>query len=110
MAATSASSPGSRKKTVRSLATAATNSGGKDVRAMQRNVMTILCAVGLSGLTAFAPASIHAQAGTAAAPAGTPDFSGVYYPFQQGRGGAGAPAAAPAAGQRATPPPPTRSA
>src|SRR4029079_18384913 len=48
-----------------------------------------------------------------------PDFSGVYYPFQQGRGG-GPAAAAPAggqrgtpapAGQRATPPPaPTRSA
>src|SRR5262249_10588483 len=42
----------------------------------------------------------------------TPDFSGVYYPVQQGRGGAGgAAAAAPPAGQRGTPPPPpTRSA
>src|SRR5262245_51100467 len=52
-------------------------------------------------------------------PTSPPDFSGVYYPAQQGRGGAGAAAAAaPAAqrgqaapaGQRATPPPPTRSA
>jgi hypothetical protein len=38
-----------------------------------------------------------------------PDFSGVYYPVQQGRGG-GAAAAAPAAGQPTTPAPPTRSA
>jgi hypothetical protein len=46
--------------------------------------------------------SLHAQ---------TPDFSGVYYPVQQGRGGGGGNAAAPA-GQRSTtpPPPPTRSA
>jgi hypothetical protein len=85
---------------------------------MHRNVMSILCAVGLSGLTAFTPATLRAQGATAAKPAGTPDFSGVYYPFQQGRGGGGAAAAPaggqrgtpPAAGQRATPPAPTRSA
>ena len=49
------------------------------------------------------PAILNAQARPAAAP---PDFSGVYYPFQQGRG------AAPQAGAQrgAPPPPPTRSA
>src|SRR5262245_6552486 len=72
---------------------------------MHRIVISILCAVALVGLSAIVPVALNAQ--------GTPDFSGVYYPVQQGRGGAGgatAAAAAPAAGQRGTPPPPTRSA
>jgi hypothetical protein len=47
-------------------------------------------------------ADLHAQS----ANSNPPDFTGVYYPFQQGRGGAPAPAA-----PRGTPPPPpTRSA
>src|SRR5262245_52353591 len=78
---------------------------------MQKTVVSILCTVALSGLTAFAQANLP------------PDFPRVYYPFQQVRGGgargAGGAAAAPAAGQRgpaapagqrATPPAPTRSA
>src|SRR5262245_40021407 len=71
---------------------------------MLKPVVSILFATALSSLTASAQASLP------------PDFSGVYYPFQQGRGGAGAAAAggqrgAPAAtGQRAAPPAPTRSA
>jgi hypothetical protein len=70
---------------------------------MHRIVISILCAVALVGLSAIVPVALNAQ--------GTPDFSGVYYPVQQGRGGAGGTtAAAPAAGQRGTPPPPTRSA
>ena len=87
---------------------------------MHRTVMSIICAVALSGLTGFAPVNLRAQgaAGPAQSNANPPDFSGVYYPFQQGRGGAGAPApaagprgAAPAPGARGTPPPPpTRSA
>src|SRR6266487_4651284 len=90
---------------------------------MLRAAISIFCAVALSGLTAFAPANLRAQG--APVPANTkanaPDFSGVYYPIQQGRGGAGGGATAavaagqrggpPATGQRATPPlPPTRSA
>src|SRR2546421_1169769 len=103
-----ASSPGLRKRTEPFLAMAVINKvKDKDVTPMHRTLIA-LCAVWLSGLTAFAQ--------TTATP---PDFSGVYYPAQPGRGGAGAPAAAPAtgqrgtpapAGQRATPPPPTRSA
>jgi hypothetical protein len=91
---------------------------------MHRIVMSALLAVVLAGLIALVPADLNAQ-GTAAsanANANPPDFTGVYYPFQQqqGRGAAGgagaAPAAgqrgaaAPATGQRAAPPPPTRSA
>jgi hypothetical protein len=75
---------------------------------MHRTALSAFCIVVLLGL----PALTFAQANP-------PDFSGVYYPFQQGRGGGGAAAAAPAggqrgtpapAGQRAAPPPPTRSA
>ena len=63
---------------------------------MHRNMTWILCAVTLAAIP-----DLYAQ--------NTPDFSGVYYPVQQGRGGA------PPAGQRAgtpqsPPPPPTRSA
>src|SRR5438093_6324720 len=87
---------------------------------MHRMVTSTLCSVALSALAAFAPATLHAQGAgaTANSNANPPDFSGVYYPVQQGRGGGGAAAApnaaqrgtpAPAAGQRATPAP-TRSA
>ena len=71
---------------------------------MHRIVILVLGAVALAVLSAIAPVELNAQS--------TPDFSGVYYPVQQGRGGAGgAAAAAPPAGQRGTPPPPpTRSA
>jgi hypothetical protein len=65
---------------------------------MNRTITLILCAL--------IPAVLHAQ--------NPPDFSGVYYPAQEGRGGGGGnrgAAPAPAAGQRQTPPPPpTRSA
>src|SRR5215475_5636640 len=73
-------------------------------RPMHRIVISVLCAVALAGMSVIAPVELNGQS--------TPDFSGVYYPVQQGRGGAGgAAAAAPAAGQRGTvPPPPTRSA
>src|SRR5215813_5554209 len=74
---------------------------------MDRTMTLILCAVALCGLVAIGSTSLHAQSANA------PDFSGVYYPVQQGRGGGAgaAPAAAPPAGQRGTPPPPpTRSA
>src|SRR5688572_7635660 len=66
-----------------------------------------------SGLIAFLPPVLAAQ-GPAAPAAGSPappDFSGAYYPVQQGRGGGGARAGAPPAGQRGGPPPrPTQSA
>ena len=77
---------------------------------MHRTVMSVLRAVALFGLGAFTTSSLKAQnANTNSNP---PDFSGVYYPFQQGRGGgARGGAAAATAGQRVTPPPPpTRSA
>src|SRR3989442_13268861 len=62
---------------------------------MHRMMTSIIFAVVISGMTAFAQS--------------TPDFSGVYYPFQPNAGQRG-PAQA-AAGQRTTPPPPpTRSA
>jgi hypothetical protein len=72
------------------------------------------CAGALLAALPFATVNLQAQAGRGSNNA-PPDFSGVYYPVQQGRGGApGAPAAgqraAAPAGQRATPPPPTRSA
>src|SRR5262249_20311802 len=80
----------------------------KDVITMHRTVISALCAIAVSGMTAFSPANLSAQTPNTNAP---PDFSGVYYPVQEGRGGGGAtPAPAAAAGQRATLPPPTRSA
>jgi len=64
---------------------------------MHRMITSTICAVVISGITASAQ--------------GTPDFSGVYYPFQPNAGQRGA---AGPAGQRTTlpgpPPPPTRSA
>ena len=77
---------------------------------MSRIMVSMLCAMLASGLIGLTPA-VHGQAPTASST--PPDFSGVYYPVQQGRGGgaggrAGTP---PAAGQRGTPPPrPTQSA
>jgi hypothetical protein len=81
---------------------------------MNRTVNLMLCAIVLAGFAAFASANMLSQT-----PAGVtnsanpPDFSGVYRPFQQGRGGGGAGrgAAAPAGQRASTPPPaPTRSA
>src|SRR5262249_21758820 len=64
---------------------------------MHRIVILVLGAVALAVLSAIAPVELNAQS--------NPDFSGVYYPVQQGRGGAGGTAAAaPPAGQRGTPP------
>jgi hypothetical protein len=77
-------------------------------------VSTLSAAIlpGLSGL-AMIPARLTAQ-GTSASSATTgapPDFSGVYYPVQQGRGGQGQRSGAPAGAQRGGPPPrPTSSA
>jgi hypothetical protein len=74
---------------------------------MSRTMASMLCAMFVSGLIGFAsPASVQDSTTASTTP---PDFSGVYYPVQQGRGGrAGAP---PAAGQRGAPPPrPTQSA
>jgi hypothetical protein len=79
---------------------------------MHKTLFAIFCAAVLFGLAVIMSGDLHAQSNT-------PDFSGVYYPYQPPRGGGGAAAAAPAAGQRgnaapagqrATPPPPTRSA
>src|SRR5262245_7676233 len=72
---------------------------------MQRTTISILCTLLLTGLAALAEADLTAQPTQ-------PDSSGVYYPFQQGRGGGGggAAAAAPAGQRAAPPPPPTRSA
>jgi hypothetical protein len=83
---------------------------------MHKTAVATFCTLAVFGLAALVPVNLLAQATNA----NPPDFSGVYYPFQQGRGGGGGAAAAapgggqrgtpPAAGQRATPPPPTRSA
>jgi hypothetical protein len=80
-------------------------------------VVSIVTATSLGLLIASAPPGLGAQSRAAAPP---PDFSGVYYPAPQGRGGQpaaqrGAPPAAqrgaPPAGQRAgAPPRPTQSA
>jgi hypothetical protein len=87
---------------------------------MHKAMISIFCAVAASSLIAFAPVSFPAQGtGRGGSSASVPDFSGVYYPFQQGRGARGGAAATPNAGQRggaatgqraAPPPPPTRSA
>ena len=61
---------------------------------MHRILASIICAVVIFSLTAFAQ--------------GTPDFSGVYYPFQPNAGQRGQ--NAPAAQRGTPPPPPTRSA
>jgi hypothetical protein len=81
--------------------------------AMQTMVLSLLGVAIVSSLTALVPARLGAQGASASPAAGAtpPDFSGVYYPVQQGRGGQGARAAAPPAAQRGGPPPrPTTSA
>ena len=81
--------------------------------AMWRFVLSMVGAAIVSSLTALVPARLGAQGGAASSAAGAlPDFSGVYYPVQQGRGGQGPRAGAPPAGaQRGGPPPrPTTSA
>src|SRR5436309_1550370 len=68
---------------------------------MHKIIVSILSAAILFGPSALGPARLVAQ-GLSAAP---PDFSGVYYPVQQGRGGP------PAGARRGGPPPrPTTSA
>ena len=76
---------------------------------MHKILVWVLSAAIFVGPIALVPARLVAQGGPAGAP---PDFSGVYYPAPQGRGGqaqtAGAP---PPAAQRGGPPPrPTASA
>ena len=70
---------------------------------------SILGAVVFAGIL-WVPARPLAQ--SAAGAAAPPDFSGVYYPMQEGRGGGGRRGGAPPAGaQREGPPPrPTQSA
>ena len=77
---------------------------------MPKIIVSMLNAAILFGL-AFVPARIGAQ-GASASAAAPPDFSGVYYPVQQGRGGQGQRAGGPPAGApRGGPPPrPTTSA
>jgi hypothetical protein len=84
---------------------------------MKKISLFVPCTVLLLGLPLAAPNTINAQGARGPAASATPpDFSGVYRPFQQGRGGAGrggargGAAPAPNAGQRGTPPPPARSA
>ena len=81
---------------------------------MHTIIVSILSAAIFFGASAMVPARGIAQGaqgaqGSSAAP---PDFSGVYYPLQQGRGGPGRGAGAPPGGaQRGGPPPrPTSSA
>ena len=74
---------------------------------MRTIIVSILSAAIFMGPSALVPARLAAQ-GTSGAP---PDFSGVYYPVPQGRGGQAPTAAAPPAVQRGGPPPrPTTSA
>ena len=82
---------------------------------MHKVIASILGAAVLSGATAYLPRAAAAQnpAGSTAASAEPPDFSGVYYPAPQGRGGGGGGqrAGAPPAGRRGgAPPRPTQSA
>src|SRR5262245_12308960 len=75
------------------------------MKPMHRTVIALICTVALASLVAIAPVRLNAQGASSSSTAvSTPDFSGVYYPAQQGRGGDGA-AATPAGGQRGTPPP-----
>jgi len=76
----------------------------------QRIVSVILCMIALSIWSALAPADSAGQGAAASAAKSPPDFSGVYYPAPQGRGGGGQRGAAPAGQRGAPPPPPTRSA
>jgi hypothetical protein len=74
---------------------------------MPKTIASMLTAAILSSLSLI-PARLVAQN---ASPLSPPDFSGVYYPVQQGRGGQGQRAGTPPAGaQRGTPSRPTASA
>src|ERR1700683_5006247 len=82
---------------------------------MPKAIVSMLSAAILSGLALIpAPSALAAQGASpsTATSATPPDFSGVYYPVQQGRGGQGQRAGAqPAGTQRGGPPPrPTTSA
>ena len=82
---------------------------------MPRILVSPLVAAIVCGLSAFVPTlgaqSSSAQGAAVAATTTPPDFSGVYYPVQAGRGGGRGPAAPAAGAQRGTPPPrPTTSA
>jgi hypothetical protein len=76
---------------------------------MSRTMLSMLCAVFACGVIGFSPAAQgQGQNEGATAGATPPDFSGVYYPIQQGRGGR---AGAPPSGKPGAPPPrPTQSA
>src|SRR5688500_20239823 len=68
---------------------------------MTRSIAPSLAALGIVA----AVLSIDDAAAQSSASATPPDFSGVYYPYNPGRGGGGRPGgAAPAAGQRGAPP------
>src|SRR6185503_8939785 len=79
---------------------------------MQKIIGSIAGAAILLGASPFVSARAAEPADQGSSPsAATPDFSGVYYPFQQGRGGGQRAAAPPAGAQRGGPPPrPTQSA
>jgi hypothetical protein len=77
---------------------------------MRKIIVSILSAAILAGSIALGPARLVAQ-GTSASTATPPDFSGVYYPVQQGRGGGQRAGAPPPGAPRGGPPPrPTTSA
>ena len=65
---------------------------------MHKMIVSIIGAAVLSGPIAFVVPVVRAQGAPAAT--ATPDFSGVYYPVQQGRGGGGQRAGAPPAAAR----------
>src|SRR5262249_55770499 len=73
-----------------------------NMRSQIRMVLGVFCIATL--LCLIAPADVHGQTSS------PPDFSGVYYPVQQGQGGGGAAAVAAGAPRGTPPPPPTRSA
>jgi hypothetical protein len=78
---------------------------------MQKIIVSIAGAAILLGASTFVSAHAAAPAAQGSSSAAMPDFSGVYYPFQQGRGGGQRAAAPPAGAQRGGPPPrPTQSA
>jgi hypothetical protein len=71
---------------------------------MYRTTVPILCVIALFVLVAFTSVAVQSQNAPRGNPSDSavPDFSGVYYPFQQGRGDARGGAAA-NAGQRGAP-------
>jgi hypothetical protein len=79
---------------------------------MQKSTALALVVASLAARAAIGNVAATAQDNQAATTAAPPDFSGVYYPVQQGRGGPGRGAAVPPAGAaRGGPPPrPTQSA